>query len=280
MIRLTRERRVEAIDDHFWGGRRLEFERELLEQARGIQRRETTKHEFDSKRWKRAKDQLLRESHQKCAYCEAPTSVVAYGDVEHYRPKSLYWWLAYCYENYLASCQLCNQKFKRDHFPTRRQQQPIAPVAVQATSTDQELEQSAGQLTPDPLDTIAVALFEEWHRQERPLLLNPYVDSPEEYFGWRADKNLKEVDLIPAPDSPHADVAEFIEAAELHYGLNRPDLKRERYRTFKTFRTLQRVHKAELLSPDLQQEVGEQLEEMLSPEAAFAGMCRYFESQL
>ena len=43
--------------------------------------------------------------------------MVAYGDVEHFRPKSKYWWLAYCYENYLYSCQMCNQRYKKAEFP-------------------------------------------------------------------------------------------------------------------------------------------------------------------
>lgn len=45
--------------------------------------------------------------------------MVAYGDGEHYRPKSTYWWLAYNYDNYLASCTLCNQRFKEAKFPIR-----------------------------------------------------------------------------------------------------------------------------------------------------------------
>ena len=53
----------------------------------------------------------------KCAYCESPTDTVAHGDVEHYRPKSKYWWLAYCYDNYLYACQICNQVHKGDEFP-------------------------------------------------------------------------------------------------------------------------------------------------------------------
>ena len=55
---------------------------------------------------------------------------IAYGDVEHYRPKAGYrqdaedplgrpgyYWLAYEWSNLLFCCQICNQRFKRNLFP-------------------------------------------------------------------------------------------------------------------------------------------------------------------
>src|SRR5207248_2896103 len=55
-----------------------------------------------------------------------------YGDVEHFRPKGGYkqretdelkrpgyYWLAYAWDNLFCSCQLCNQRFKRNLFPLR-----------------------------------------------------------------------------------------------------------------------------------------------------------------
>ena len=48
--------------------------------------------EFKSTVWKAGKPQLKRETGGKCAYCESPTDTVAHGDVEHFRPKSKYWW--------------------------------------------------------------------------------------------------------------------------------------------------------------------------------------------
>src|SRR5688572_31183116 len=73
--------------------------------------------EFKSTVWKAAKPQLKLETGGKCAYCESPTDTVAHGDVEHFRPKSKYWWLAYCYDNYVYACQICNQVHKGDEFP-------------------------------------------------------------------------------------------------------------------------------------------------------------------
>lgn len=120
MIRLKRDRSKDVIHHNFYGKRKETFEKELLLEERRFKRGEIEKRIFKSGRWKPAKKQLLAETGGKCAYCEAPTSVVAFGDVEHYRPKSSYWWLAYCYDNYLVSCQLCNQRFKKTEKGLRR----------------------------------------------------------------------------------------------------------------------------------------------------------------
>lgn len=87
----------------------------------------------------------------RCGFCEGPVGGMAYGDVEHFRPKGAvhelhddpafwgceipgsgsvegrvfksparapgYWWLAYEWDNYLLSCALCNQRWKGNLFP-------------------------------------------------------------------------------------------------------------------------------------------------------------------
>lgn len=52
----------------------------------------------------------------KCAYCE---SKVEQNDIEHYRPKSIYYWLAYSWDNLLYCCPTCNQK-KSNIFPVKK----------------------------------------------------------------------------------------------------------------------------------------------------------------
>lgn len=92
--------------------------------------------------WSDLKDHLLDLLNGKCAYCEADFRHVAYGDVEHYRPKAKvaeeedhpgYYWLAYDPHNYLPSCQLCNQYAKKTHFP-------ISESGVRAYKPDDPLE--------------------------------------------------------------------------------------------------------------------------------------------
>lgn len=78
------------------------------------------------------KDALLAAQRDKCAYCEGSFQAFSYGDIEHYRPKAYsqqsekgvrtypgYYWLAYSWENLLASCELCNRARKRNLFPLR-----------------------------------------------------------------------------------------------------------------------------------------------------------------
>src|SRR5262249_20038659 len=151
--------------------------------------------------WKNAKNQLEHESGGKCAYCEADTSVVAHGDVEHFRPKSTYWWLAYCYDNYLFSCQICNQTHKGDRFPIygTRLESPL-PSSLRFDVTKEDLRAIAAMLAPDPLDDsagIPMATFVQAITKEEAGLPDPYLVDPEPLFSWIADSVLKEVAIAP-----------------------------------------------------------------------------------
>jgi hypothetical protein len=63
------------------------------------------------------KEALFAMQHRKCCYCEKLEEQPKYRDVEHYRPKALYWWLAWTWENLLFVCVDCNREHKRDVFP-------------------------------------------------------------------------------------------------------------------------------------------------------------------
>ncbi len=69
------------------------------------------------------KQTLKDMQHGKCCFCESKITHIAYGDVEHFRPKKAvlqdgqlerpgYYWLAYTWENLLFSCELCNRREK------------------------------------------------------------------------------------------------------------------------------------------------------------------------
>jgi uncharacterized protein (TIGR02646 family) len=72
---------------------------------------------------------LAEIQHGKCCFCESKILHISYGDVEHYRPKAGwiqenetlnkpgYYWLAYDWDNLLLSCQICNQRNKKNYFP-------------------------------------------------------------------------------------------------------------------------------------------------------------------
>jgi uncharacterized protein (TIGR02646 family) len=76
------------------------------------------------------KEALRKAQHGKCAFCESRITHIDHGDVEHFRPKAGYrqrpdgplvrpgyYWLAYEWSNLFFCCALCNQTFKRNHFP-------------------------------------------------------------------------------------------------------------------------------------------------------------------
>ncbi len=61
--------------------------------------------------WRKRKyvKQALREmSKGHCAYCQFDHTGGAWGEVEHFRPKSLFPTLAYDWHNYFFSCAICN----------------------------------------------------------------------------------------------------------------------------------------------------------------------------
>ena len=91
--------------------------------------------EFDSKIYGHTtvKKALIKAQYDKCCFCESKVTGISFGDVEHFRPKGGfrqkpkgllgkpgYYWLAYEWSNLFFSCQLCNQRFKRNLFPLKK----------------------------------------------------------------------------------------------------------------------------------------------------------------
>ena len=144
----------------------------------------------------------------------------------------------------------------------------------------------AAKIAPDPLNKTQVNAFIHRHEQERPLLLNPYFDDPSEYFAWRADDVLREVDITANPDSPEVETiantrnreVESIAAASIdHYGLNRKELRNRRYRIYKQYRRFKQILEDNGISPETRNLSISAIEEMKAPDARFAGMIRYFD---
>ncbi len=76
--------------------------------------------------WKDMKDALAERSHDKCWYCEI-VQERSDNNVDHFRPKALYSWLAFELSNFRYACTYCNSLHKNpntgetggkgDHFP-------------------------------------------------------------------------------------------------------------------------------------------------------------------
>ena len=274
MTKLERMRMEAVVPAAFRGAGRIARSQELLEgRLRGTL-------EFKSSVWKAAKPQLRAESGGKCVYCESPTDTVAHGDVEHFRPKSVYWWLAYCYDNYVYACQICNQVFKGDKFPVHATTGPWTGPVLSPAPTAEDLARLAAALTPDAIDVAAGHPLNEFLKvtgKEKPGLVDPYVNEPDPLFKWVADDVLKEVE-VRAASRRVASKRAFAAAAQC-YGLNREELKRWRWKTYSELVVLKdslRAFETAGVEPALQQRIRERILDMMKPDAPYAGMVRYF----
>lgn len=92
-------------------------EQQLLEKKKSNPR--NFKPAFSSEHWRTPEilGSLYAMHGKVCAYCQGTLTHSDRGDVEHYRPKAMYWWLAYSFTNYLLSCARCNRTYKRSKFP-------------------------------------------------------------------------------------------------------------------------------------------------------------------
>lgn len=279
MIKLNRTRTKAAIAPAFVGEQRVKLNKKLMEAQRNILKGRAEKHEWDSNIWSKSKEQLLKESANKCAYCEVPLKAVAYGDVEHYRPKSIYWWLAYNYENYLASCTLCNQAFKKDHFPLLSQKNKLKSPAITKTITDTKINSLASKINCDPLterEGMSYADFLSAHKKEKALLVNPYYDDPEKIFEYNADENLQEVEIFVLNTVNNS--AEIQKAVIENYGLNRLELKQLRYEWYDNYITLKLTLKERNISLKLRKRIETKIERFKKPISPFSGMVKYFDN--
>jgi uncharacterized protein (TIGR02646 family) len=107
----------------------------------------TDKHREAYRAWKHV---LAERQRRKYCYCER-IMTRSYNDVEHYRPSSRYWWLAWTWENLLFACAQCNRSGKNDAFP-------MAPGSVAL---------QFGELPPGA---------------EQPLMLDPAADDPRRHI--------------------------------------------------------------------------------------------------
>lgn len=117
------------------------------------------------------KQALKDAQHDKCCFCESKISHVAFGDVEHFRPKAAcraspetperrpgYYWLAYEWSNLYFACEQCNRRHKRNLFPLE--------------------DESARVLSHRDAERLT---------DERPLYLDPGREDPEAMIGFRRE---------------------------------------------------------------------------------------------
>ena len=157
------------------------------------------------------REALTQAQHDKCFLCESKITHIAYGDVEHFRPKAAYrqdahdtlhkpgyYWLAYEWGNLFFACPLCNQQFKRNLFP-------LANPTGRARSHKASL------------------------KTEKPLFVDPVEDDPEEYISFRKE--------IPFPINNHPRARATI----TYLGLDRQKLNKRRLERYEHLKMIYAV---------------------------------------
>jgi uncharacterized protein (TIGR02646 family) len=199
--------------------------------------------EFDSTVYgaSEVKQALLAMQADKCCFCESKITHIAYGDVEHFRPKAGwrqnsgdpltrpgYYWLAYEWSNLLLCCQLCNQRFKGNLFPLR-------DSALRAVA---------------PGDDLA---------KEEPLFINPSVENPEALIGFRGEMPY------PINGDPRA------ERTISDLGLDRETLRERRLERLEMLRWAHKIALGEIsASDDDRDEAAALLQTFSRPDAEYS----------
>jgi len=96
---------------------------------------------------------LFKNYNGKCCYCESKVTGI---EIEHYRPKSKYYWLAYSWDNLMLVCSHCN-KAKGDKFP----------LSAKAIATHGRIKKV----------NAVQNIIKSYNIKELPLIINPEIDT-------------------------------------------------------------------------------------------------------
>lgn len=281
MIKLKRVQTAQAITSALRGKHRVNKLLDMLDTRVANGGSLDNKYWGKKSHWKKAKDQLKVESHDKCAYCEAPTAVVAHGDVEHFRPKSKYWWLAYYVGNYVYACQICNQVYKGDNFPVHGAELALNPPLPNPPPNpwpDEQRKSIAARFCPDPLhdeEGQPVADFLAATALEQASLIDPYAEDPADIFKYVVKDDLRQVHIAPQDENNPRHVRAY-EASVEFLGLNREELLELRYEQYRTLNALRLAFESGQLPAAVREATRDVLKAAIDDSAEYAGMSRYF----
>jgi len=139
------------------------------------------------------KQSLYEIYNGKCAYCESYIEVTTL-NVEHYRPQSKYYWLRYEWSHLLPLCNACH--YAKDA------QFPIEGTAIESPQQNQ-LEWQANSHS---------------FLAEKPLLLNPEIDYPEQYLQFDMNGRISPKEGLSAYQTKRAETTIYV------FDLNRQPL--------------------------------------------------------
>lgn len=117
------------------------------------------------------KEALEKLFNGKCAYCESKYTHIMPMDVEHFRPKSIYPWLKFNWDNLLPSCIDCNRKRYQD---------------IQTGKNEKAGKQDDFPLynTTATLNAATEKSFDLAAEEKIRQLINPCIDNPEEQLKY------------------------------------------------------------------------------------------------
>jgi hypothetical protein len=182
--------------------------------------------------------------------------------------------LAYCYHNYLFACQICNQTYKKDGFPLRSPNRKLKSPSVPSSSSIATLARAAARLAPSPTDKTAVSSYVTAALRETADLVDPYIEDPEKLFSWEVDETLKEITISPKNVPDRANRA--IKAVRDFYGLDREELRGERFRKYEEIQLYMEVVKGTRFGSAIVEKTKKALRSAMAPDSPYAGMARYF----
>ncbi len=178
------------------------------------------------------KEALEKIHYNKCAYCEVWVEEL---HVEHYRPKSIYYWLAYSWDNLLLACPTCNKK-KLHNFPCINGNHINIPKDI---NPDDETKTNRRKFN---------LLSAKLNHQEQPSLVNPELESSQGKLQFGENGTIESSD------------ARYIATIELCQ-LNRKKLTERRK---KIFDDLINKIRAELVTSNSQQEQQKNISKIFS----------------
>jgi uncharacterized protein (TIGR02646 family) len=137
-----------------------------------------------------------------CAYCDRELPGNDRGDVEHFRPKSIYWWLAYRFDNYLLACSVCNSAYKGEKFPLLSRHR-----AIDYAKRDRLAREGRALIDPslDLMDGwFGIDFAADWKRKGFPITISQTIRRTEKkrcqetatFFRLNLDAELRKARLI------------------------------------------------------------------------------------
>ncbi len=180
--------------------------------------------------YKKSREKLEEQFNGKCAYCETKYLATSDSWIEHYRPKSEYYWLAYQWSNLLPTCTKCNRT-KSNCFPLINEANKVKEPPL-----------LNGKLNTDDCKADSAILL-----NEHAFVLHPEIDNPKEYFDFQIAEDHEGIEIIGIDSIKHDKYKGRGDATIKICDLNRTELKIDRLKIIeeiidnfnKTFRILQ-----------------------------------------